>query len=69
MLIEKNIDSTKMHFQGPIESSSRDQITPYLFPNSFLNYHRQEVSRLLHAPQREDVGWRQTQTKESVALM
>lgn len=70
MFTEKNIESTKMCYQGPIESSPyRDQMTPYLFPNSFHNYHSQEVSGLLHAPQREDVGWRWTQTKESVALM
>lgn len=70
MFVEKNISSTKMLYQGPTESSPcRKQIIPYLFPNSFLNNDSQEASGLLHTPQREDVGWRWAQTKESVALM
>lgn len=59
-----------MLYQGPLESSPcRNQIIPYLFPTSFLNHHSQEASGLLCTPWGEDVGWRWTQTKESVALM
>lgn len=70
MCVEKNISSTNMLYQGPLESSPcRNQIIPYLFPTSFLNHHSQEASGLLCTPRGKDVGWRWTQTKESVALI